>query len=46
MGVDDAERARLFPQVSDHTRKHRVFDDIGEIAGMECMAVVHDGERG
>jgi hypothetical protein len=22
-------------------REHRVFDHIGEIAGMECMSVVH-----
>jgi hypothetical protein len=23
-------------------REHRVFDDIGEIAGVECVSIVHD----
>ena len=41
VGVDDAERAVLFPQMRDDAREHRVFDDVGEIAGMERVAVVH-----
>ncbi len=45
VGVDDAERAVLFPQMRDDAREHRVFDDVGEIAGMERVAVVHRGGR-
>src|SRR4029077_15625137 len=41
VGVDDAERAVLFPQMRDDAGEHRVFDDVGETAGMERVAVVH-----
>src|SRR5207248_11685780 len=32
-------------QMRDRAREHRVFDDIGETAGMECVAVIHRGRR-
>jgi hypothetical protein len=41
MGVDDAERARLVLEIGDDARQHDVLDDIGEVAGMEGVAVIH-----
>jgi hypothetical protein len=41
MGIDDAEGRRLFLQVGDDACKRRVLDDIGEISGVERVAVIH-----
>ena len=43
MGVDHAERRRLLAQMHEDAREHRVLDDVGEIAGMEGVAIVHAG---
>src|SRR5262249_53564543 len=43
MGVDDAERRRLAAQVQENAGEHRMLDDVGEIAGVKSMAIVHDG---
>ena len=41
MGVDDAEGGRLVLQVSQDARQRDVLDDIGEVAGVEGVAIVH-----
>ena len=41
MGVDDAERGRLVAQMHEDARQHRVLDDVGEIAGVKGVAIVH-----
>jgi hypothetical protein len=41
MRVDHAERLRLLAQMDQNAREHRVLDHIGEIAGMECVHIVH-----
>ena len=41
MGVDDAERRFLEAQGLEHLRQYQVFKNIGNVAGMEMMAVVH-----
>ena len=41
MGIDDAESGRLAAQMDEDARQHRVLDDIGKIAGVKGMAVVH-----
>ena len=41
MGVDDPERLVLAAQVKQRADQDRVFEDIGEIAGVEVVAVVH-----
>jgi hypothetical protein len=35
MGVDHAKGGRLLAQIMQHATQHRVFDDVGEAAGME-----------
>jgi len=42
MRVDHPERLRLLTQMNQDAREHGVFDHIGEIAGMECVTIVHD----
>ncbi|MFK4584244.1 hypothetical protein ABIF83_007721 [Bradyrhizobium ottawaense] len=44
MGVDDAERPRLVLQIGDDARQHDVLDDIGEVAGVEGVTIIHGGE--
>src|SRR5271165_4649248 len=41
MRVDEAERRRLASEVDEDARQNRVLDDVGEIAGMEGVAIVH-----
>ena len=41
MGIDDAERCRLGAQVHEDAHQHDMLDDVGEIAGMEGVAIVH-----
>ena len=43
MGVDDAKRRRLLLQIGQDADQHDVLDDVGEVAGMEGVAIVHDG---
>jgi hypothetical protein len=45
MGVDNAERGGLLAQMHQHAHEHGVLDDIGEVAGVEGMAIVHAGGR-
>ena len=41
MGVDDAERCRLAAQIMQDAAKHGMLENIGKIAGMECVAIIH-----
>jgi hypothetical protein len=41
MGVDHAEGGGLLLQMKQDAREHDVLDDIGEVAGVKGMAVVH-----
>ncbi len=41
MGVDDAERSRLVVQMREHASKHGVLHDVGKVAGVIGVAVVH-----
>ena len=41
MGVDDTEGRRLRTQMHQDANEHRVLDDVGEIAGMKGVAIVH-----
>ena len=41
MRVDHAEGGRLVAQMHQDAREHRVLDDIGEIAGVKGVAIVH-----
>ena len=43
MGVDDAEGRRLRAQMHQDANEHRVLDDVGKIAGMKGVAIVHRG---
>ena len=43
MGVDEAERALLAGEIDKDARKDRVLEHVGEIAGMEGVAVVDGG---
>ena len=42
MGVDDAERRRLVAQVHQNADQHRMLDDVGEVAGVKGVAIVHE----
>ena len=46
MGVDEAEGRALLFEVDEDAGQDRVLDDVGEIAGVEGVAVVHYGGRG
>ncbi len=41
MRVDEAERRGLPLEIDEDARENRVLDDIGEIAGVEGVTVVH-----
>ena len=41
MGVDDAERRLLALEIGEDPHQQRVLHDVGEIAGVEGVAVVH-----
>src|SRR6185437_14099727 len=41
MAIDDAKRGRLVLQMNENTHQHDVLDDVGEVAGMEAVTVVH-----
>ena len=41
MGVDIAQRRVLLRQIDEDAREDRVLEDVGEIAGVEAVAVVH-----
>lgn len=45
MGIEDAERRRLLAQMREDQHEHDVLHDVGEIAGMEGVAVVHGRSR-
>ena len=42
MGVDETERRLLTHEIGEETRQEGVLEDVGEIAGVEGVAVVHD----
>ena len=41
MGIEDAERRRLRAQMQQDAHEHRVLEDIGEVAGVKGVAIVH-----
>ncbi len=41
MGVDDAEGLILGAQMDEHAGEHRVLEHVGEIPGMEPVAIIH-----
>jgi len=41
MGVDHPKRRLLAQQVNKDTRQQRMFEHIGEIAGMETVSIIH-----
>jgi hypothetical protein len=41
MGVDDAERSGFVAQVREHAAQHGVLHDVGEVAGVIGVTVVH-----
>ena len=43
MGVDEAERRRLGLQRLDQRQQHGVFEDVGKVAGVIGVAIVHGG---
>src|SRR5579875_510236 len=43
--IDEAQRARLLDQVVEDTREQGVLHHVGEVAGVERMAVVHERPR-
>ena len=43
--VEIAQRRVLAHQVREDARQHRVLEDVGEIAGVEGVAVIHDARR-
>ncbi|GLK42880.1 hypothetical protein GCM10017612_07970 [Novosphingobium resinovorum] len=45
MGIDQSQRARLLLQGPHQGDEEAVFDDIGAIAGMEGMAIIHCGSK-
>ena len=42
MGIDDPKCGRLCAQMNENTHQYRVLEDIGKIARMKGVAVVHD----
>ena len=44
-GCRSRERPPAFPQMHEDAREHRVLDDVGEIAGVEGVAIVHRAVR-
>ncbi len=46
MGIDHAETGRLLAQIMQNAAQHRVFEHIGETAGMEGVAIIHGRLRG
>ena len=45
MRVDHPERRGLLAQMHEDPREHRVLDHVGEIPGMEGVAVIHGCRR-
>ena len=43
MGVDDAKRTGLAVQMREHAAQHGVLHDIGEVAGVIGVTIVHCG---
>jgi hypothetical protein len=41
MGVDETDRGFLAGEIGEETRQERVLENVGEIAGVEGVAVVH-----
>ena len=41
MGIDHAERRFLAAKMQQNSHENGVLQNIGEIAGMECVAVIH-----
>ena len=41
MGVDHPEGRLLAQQINKDTRQQRMFEHIGEIAGMETVSIIH-----
>src|ERR1700730_7113058 len=41
MRIDDAKWGRFCAQIFEHPNQRGVLHDIGEIAGVECMTVIH-----
>jgi hypothetical protein len=41
VGVDDAEGGRFVAQMRQHAAENGVLDNVGEIAGMIGVAVIH-----
>jgi hypothetical protein len=45
MGIDDTKCRRLEPQMREHPAEHGVLVHVGEVAGMEGVALVHSLTR-
>ena len=45
VGVDDAERRRFLAQMEQHAAQHGMLNDVGEIAGVIGVSVVHRASR-
>ena len=43
MGLDIAERRRLAGEVNQDAREKNMLEDVGEIAGVKIMRVIHKG---
>jgi hypothetical protein len=46
MGLDGAERRWLRAKMQQDARQNNMLEDIGEIAGMELVTVIHSGASG
>ena len=41
MTVDDAERRRLLLQMGQDADQHDMLDDIGKVAGVKGVSIIH-----
>jgi hypothetical protein len=42
MSIDHAKGRGLEAQMQQHAHKNRVLVDVGKIAGMKCVAIIHE----
>ena len=45
MSVDEAERRLLALEMNEDARQDGVLEDVGEIAGMKGVAVIHESPK-
>jgi hypothetical protein len=43
--IDEPKRRLLTRKVGEDTRQDQMLEDIGEIAGMKCVAIVHENSK-